>query len=93
VWNADVRCSLLHGNAHPSTAAHTRVLREHFNWELFDHPPYSFALAPSNYHELMEGVKTWHCSQAENFFDTGIKNLFPDMTSASVPAMTTLRIK
>jgi hypothetical protein len=23
---------------------------EHFNWELFDHPPYSPNLAPSDYH-------------------------------------------
>jgi hypothetical protein len=23
------------------TAAHTRVLPQHFKWELFDHPPYS----------------------------------------------------
>jgi hypothetical protein len=30
---------LLHGNAPLDTAAHTRVLLEHFNWELFDHPP------------------------------------------------------
>jgi hypothetical protein len=25
-------------------------LLEHFNWELFDHLPYSPDLAPSNYH-------------------------------------------
>jgi hypothetical protein len=30
---------LLHGNARPHTAARTRTLLEHFNWELFDHPP------------------------------------------------------
>jgi hypothetical protein len=28
---------LLHDNARPNTAAHTRALVEHFNWELFDH--------------------------------------------------------
>jgi hypothetical protein len=27
---------LLHDNAHPHTAARTRALIEHFNWELFD---------------------------------------------------------
>jgi hypothetical protein len=34
---------LLHDNARPhmSTAARTRALLGHFNWELFDHPPYS----------------------------------------------------
>jgi hypothetical protein len=30
-----------HDNTHPHTAACTRPLLEHFNWELFDHPPYS----------------------------------------------------
>jgi hypothetical protein len=28
-------------NASPHTAARSRTLLEHFNWELFDHPPYS----------------------------------------------------
>jgi hypothetical protein len=32
---------LLHDNAHLHRTAHTRALLEHFNWELFDHPPYS----------------------------------------------------
>jgi hypothetical protein len=29
----------LHDNARPHTAALTRALLEHFNWELFDHHP------------------------------------------------------
>jgi hypothetical protein len=29
---------LLHDNARPHTAASTRILLEHFNWELFDQP-------------------------------------------------------
>jgi histone-lysine N-methyltransferase SETMAR len=41
---------LLHHNACPHTAARTRALLEHFNWELFDHPPYSPDLTPCNYH-------------------------------------------
>jgi transposase len=41
---------LLHDNACLHTAAHTRALLEHFNWELFDHQPYSPDIAPSNYH-------------------------------------------
>jgi hypothetical protein len=41
---------LLHDNAHPHTAAYTPALQEHFNWELFDRPPYSPDLAPSDYH-------------------------------------------
>jgi hypothetical protein len=36
---------LLHDNACPDTAACTQALLEHFNWELFDHPPYSPFLA------------------------------------------------
>jgi histone-lysine N-methyltransferase SETMAR len=40
---------LFHDNARPHTAARTRALLEHFNWELFDHPPYSPDLAPSDY--------------------------------------------
>jgi hypothetical protein len=29
----------LHKNARPHTAAGTRALVGHFNWELFEHPP------------------------------------------------------
>jgi transposase len=78
---------LLHDNARPHTAAHTREQPEHFNWELFDHPPYSPDLAPSDYHlrlqlfnnneEPIESVKTWLSSQAADFFDTGIQKLIP----------------
>jgi histone-lysine N-methyltransferase SETMAR len=49
---------LLHGNVHLHTAAHTRALLEHFNWELFDHPPYSPDLARSDYH-LFTYLKNW----------------------------------
>jgi hypothetical protein len=45
----------------------------------------------SNNEELMEGVKTQLSSQAAGFSDTGIQNLFPDTTSASIPAVFTLR--
>jgi hypothetical protein len=41
---------LLHDNAHLHTAVCTWSLLQHFNWELFDRPPYSPDLAPSNYH-------------------------------------------
>jgi hypothetical protein len=40
---------LFHDNARPSTAARTRALLEHFNWELFDDPPYSPYLSLSDY--------------------------------------------
>jgi hypothetical protein len=32
---------LIHDNAPLHTAADTRALLEHFNWELFDHPYYN----------------------------------------------------
>ena len=41
---------LLHENARPHTAACINVLIKLFNWEIFDHPPYSPDLAPSEYH-------------------------------------------
>jgi hypothetical protein len=80
---------LLHGNARPNTAARTRALLDHFNFELFDHCFYSPDIAPSDCHlknwlgsqrfnsneEFMEGVKTWLSSQAADFFDTGIHHL------------------
>jgi transposase len=43
---------LLHETAIPHTAARTRALLEHFNWELFDHPRYSPDLAPT-YNRLL----------------------------------------
>jgi histone-lysine N-methyltransferase SETMAR len=41
---------VLHDNTRPHTAARTRALLQYFNWELFDHPPYSPDLALSDYH-------------------------------------------
>ena len=54
---------LLHDNAWPHTAARTNALIKLFNWEIFDHPPYSPDLASSNYH-LFSKMKVWlatHC--------------------------------
>jgi histone-lysine N-methyltransferase SETMAR len=48
---------LFHDNAHLHTAARTRALLEHFNWELFGHTPYSPDLAPSDY--LFTYLKNW----------------------------------
>jgi transposase len=94
-------------NACPHTAACTRALLEHFNWELFDHPPYSPDLSPSDYH-LFTYLKNWLGSQSfDNIKELmeGVKtwlspynsltqaytNLFPDTTNASVPAVSTLK--
>jgi transposase len=41
---------LFHDNARPQSAALTRTLLEHFDWELFDHPPYSPDLGPRDYY-------------------------------------------
>jgi transposase len=40
----------LHENARAHTAGRTGALLERLNWELFDHPPYSPDLAPSDHH-------------------------------------------
>jgi hypothetical protein len=56
---------LLHDSARPHTAARTRALLEHFNWELFDHSSYSPVLSPSDYH-LFTYLKNWLGSQRFN---------------------------
>jgi histone-lysine N-methyltransferase SETMAR len=64
---------LLHDNACPHTAARTRALLEHFNRELYDHPPYSPDLTLSNYH-LFIYLKNWlrpqHFSNNEEFMES-----------------------
>jgi histone-lysine N-methyltransferase SETMAR len=49
---------LFHDTASTHTAVCTQTLLEHFNWELFDHPPYSPHLAASDYH-LFTYLKNW----------------------------------
>jgi transposase len=58
---------LLNDNVRPhmGTAALTRALLEHFNWELFDYPPYSPVLTPTGYH-LSTHLKNWFRSQRFN---------------------------
>jgi histone-lysine N-methyltransferase SETMAR len=56
---------LLHDYARPHTAARTRALLKHFNWELFDYPPYSYDVAPSDYH-LFTYLEKWFESQPFN---------------------------
>jgi hypothetical protein len=79
---------LLHDNVRPHTAAHTRALLEHFNWELFDHPPYRPDLTSylknwftsrcfNNIDKFTEGVKTWLGSQEADFFHRDIQKLIP----------------
>jgi hypothetical protein len=60
---------LLHENTRLNTAARTLALLEHFNWELFDHTPYSSDLAQSDNH-LFTYLKIWLRSQ--RFHDNGV---------------------
>ncbi|GFX48094.1 mariner Mos1 transposase [Trichonephila clavipes] len=49
---------LLHDNSHPHTAVKTREVLLRFKWDVFQHPPYSPDLAPSDYH-LFTAMKKW----------------------------------
>ncbi|GFW27521.1 mariner Mos1 transposase [Trichonephila clavipes] len=40
----------LHDNARPHTANVTKTLLRGFGWDVFDHPPHSPDLAPSDFH-------------------------------------------
>ena len=41
---------MLNDNAHPHTAQQRQaLLREQFHWDIFEHPPYSPDLAPSDF--------------------------------------------
>jgi hypothetical protein len=97
---------LLHDNEHPHThrAACPGALLEHFNWELFDHPPYDPHLAPSGYH-LFTYLNNWLQPQPFNNNElmervkTWLRSQVADFfdtgiqilfpdPSASIPAMT-----
>jgi hypothetical protein len=67
----------LHNNMHPHTAARIPAVLEHCNWDLFDHPPYSPDVAPSDYH-LFTYLKNCLGSQRFNnneVFTKGVKIL------------------
>jgi len=53
---------LLHDNARPHTAVCTNAFIKLFGWEIFDHPPYSPDLSPSDYH-LFSKMKVWLATQ------------------------------
>ncbi|XP_069680131.1 histone-lysine N-methyltransferase SETMAR-like isoform X2 [Periplaneta americana] len=48
---------LLHDNARPHTTRRTAAVLTEFGWELFDHPPYSPDLAPSDFHVFLHFKK------------------------------------
>jgi hypothetical protein len=81
---------LIHNNVCLHTVAHTRALMKYFNWELFDHPPHSPDLTLSNYH-LFTCSKNWLRSQHFNNNEKLMEGVKTWLTSASVPAVTTLR--
>ncbi|KAJ4427860.1 hypothetical protein ANN_23861 [Periplaneta americana] len=56
---------LLHDNARPHTARRTAAVLTEFGWELFDHPPYSPDLAPSDFHVFLHLKK--FLSSSERF--------------------------
>jgi len=69
---------LLHDNAQPHTAARTAQLFQQFRCEVFDHPPYSPDLAPSDYHLFMH-LKKWLASQSfedDDRLKTGVTTWF-----------------
>jgi hypothetical protein len=98
---------LLHENARPHTAARTRALLEHFNLELFDHPPYRPDLAPSDYHlfaclKNCLGTQLFNNNEFMQCVKTWLSSQMADFfdtgmqnlftgASASIPAGTTLR--
>jgi transposase len=57
-WMLTKGIVILHDNAWPHTNAFIKL----FDWEIFDHPPYSPDLAPSNY-QLFTTVKVWLATQ------------------------------
>jgi hypothetical protein len=63
--------------------AHTNALIKLFSWEIFDHPPYSLDLAPSDYH-LFTKMKVWLATQRfhtnEELMD-GVNNWLHNLTA------------
>ncbi|GBM72579.1 Histone-lysine N-methyltransferase SETMAR [Araneus ventricosus] len=45
---------LLHDNSRLHSAAATQELLDQFGWEIFDNPPYSPDLAPSDFHRFLK---------------------------------------
>jgi hypothetical protein len=100
---------LLHDNACLHTAAHILSLLEHFDWQLFDHPPLqpwycSKRLAPVYLPEdlvvIIAFQQQWaadgRCQNVVELTGSRLlwhihKNLFSNITSDLLPAVTTFR--
>jgi len=74
---------LLHDNATPHTAAHTREWLDRHNWEILEHPPHSPDLAPSDFH--LFGPLKRHLSGQCFKTDEDIKEAVKDWFSTRVP--------
>jgi histone-lysine N-methyltransferase SETMAR len=77
----------------PITLGRTASLLQEFSWEVFNHPPYSPDLAPSDFHVFLHLKKfhqrfendrekemivtQWFQSRAAGFYDIGIQKLVP----------------
>ncbi|GBM95936.1 Histone-lysine N-methyltransferase SETMAR [Araneus ventricosus] len=75
---------LLHDNALPHTDAATQELLDQFGWEIFDRPPYSPDLAPSDLHlslkvkEFLGGKRFGSDEELENAVITWLNELVPE---------------
>ena len=56
---------LLHDNVRPHTAARAQALLQKFHWDMFDHPPYSPDLAPSDFPDESLAGNTAHTCKDE----------------------------
>ncbi|GBL77891.1 Histone-lysine N-methyltransferase SETMAR [Araneus ventricosus] len=71
----------LHDNARLHTAAATQELLDKFGWEIFDHPPYSPDLAPSDFQpfltlkEFLGGKRFGSDEELENAVTTWLNEL------------------
>jgi len=73
---------LLH-DVWPHTAACTNALIKLFNWEIFNHPPYSLDLMPSDYHfftKMNIWLATQHFHTNEELMD-GVSNWLHNLTA------------
>ena len=67
---------MLHDNTRPHKARRTNELLEKFRWELFNHPPYSPDLDPSDFY-LFTKMNVWLGTQNFNInkeLKTGVTN-------------------
>ena len=76
---------LLRDNARPHTATRTNAVIKHFKWRIFDHPPYSADLVPSDY-RLFTKIKVWLATQRfhinEELMD-GVNNWLHNLAAPS----------